>query len=48
MNIKVVIALLLIIVICSLEVSCCQYAIKIEKVITERETDIVSDKNLIH
>ena len=48
MNIKVVIALLLIMIMCALQVSCCQYEIKIEKVIIERETDVVSDKNLIH
>jgi len=41
-------ALSLLIVIVSLQVSCSQYAVAIEKVIVEREIESVSDKNLIH
>jgi hypothetical protein len=48
MKMRVIIALLLLVVIFGLQVSCCQYAVKIEKIIIEREADIVSDKNLIH
>jgi hypothetical protein len=49
MKIKVVIALLfLLCVICGLQLSCSPHAMKIEKVIIEREIESVSDKKLIH
>ena len=48
MKIKVIIALFLLIVVCALQLCCSQYAMKIEKVIIEREIEPVSDQNLIH
>ena len=48
MNIKVIIALLLLIVMSGLQLRCSPYAMNIEKVITERKIENVSDKNLIH
>lgn len=48
MKIKIVIALFLLVVIFGWQLSCCQYAVKIEKVVIERKVDIVSDKNLVH
>ena len=48
MKIKVIIALLLLVVMYGLQLCCSPYAIKIEKVIIEREIEQVSDKNLIH
>jgi hypothetical protein len=48
MKIKVIIALLLLLVIFGWQISSCQYAIKIEKLIVERKVDIIFDTNLIH
>ena len=48
MKIKVIIALLLLIVVYGLHLCCSPHAIKIEKVIIEREIEHVSDKSLIH
>ncbi|MDP3788627.1 MAG: hypothetical protein Q8Q60_04935 [Candidatus Chromulinivorax sp.] len=49
MKIKLVVALLfLLCVVCGLQLSCSPHAMKIEKVIIERETECISDKNLIH
>lgn len=48
MKIKIVIALFLLLVIFGWQLSCCQYAIKIEKVIIERKPEKVSDASLIH
>ncbi len=49
MKIKVIIAMLfLLLVMFGLQIACSPYAMKIEKVIIEREIESVSDKNLIH
>ena len=48
MKMKVITTLLLLLVMFGWQVTCCQYAIKIEKIIIERETEVVSDKSLIH
>ncbi len=48
MKIKAIIALLLLFVVCGLQLCCSPFAMKIEKVIIEREIKLVSDKSLIH
>ena len=48
MKIKVVTTLFLLLVMFGWQISCCQHAVKIEKVIIERETEVISDKNVIH
>ena len=48
MKIQVVAALLLLIIVCGQQIFCCQNAIKIEKVIEEREIKHFRDKNLVH
>ena len=48
MKIKVVTTLLLLLVMFGWQVTFCQHAIKIEKVIVERKIEVISDKDLIH
>ena len=48
MKIKVIIALLLLIVMSAQQAFCSQYAVKIEKVIEERNIKHFRDKNLVH
>jgi len=48
MKIKVVTTLFLLLVIFGWQITFCQYAIKIEKVIVEREVEFISAKSLVH